>query len=343
MTAAVAIAPAMERRFLPAVPKVGFALGGREHLSESLRRITVEEVERAARGLVSGQIDIALHEARKSMKRVRAVLRLIRSEIGDDAYRWENGVLRDAARSIAPIRDGIVMVNTVDRIRDRYDGQISEGSFLEFRAALVGRAERLRRRVIDDEAIVPGVIRTLRSARVRYSAWPVESDDPMVLYGRKPIRHSFSSIAPGLGRTYGRGQSEMRRALASPTAENFHSWRKRAKYLRHQAEILHPLWPETIAGMARSLDQLSEWLGDDHDLAVLLRLVADIPDLCPDSRERSFLAALAQHRRAELQMAAASLGSRIYAEKPSQFVARFVAYWKAWDAPTPLGYGVTES
>lgn len=338
MTGAVAIAPAMERRFLPAVPESGFVLGNHEHLSESLRRITVEQAEAAARGLVSGQIDSAIHEARKAMKRLRAVLRLIRSEIGDDAYRWENAVLRDASRSTAPIRDGVVMVATIDRIRERYEGQIADESFSDLRAALQGRSDRLRRRVLDDEEIVPGVIRTLRSARVRYSSWPVESDDPMVLYGRSPIPHAFESLAPGLGRTYGRGQKEMRQAVANPTAANFHLWRKRAKYLRHQAEILRPLWPDAVGGLAQSLEQLGEWLGDDHDLAVLLRLISDIPELCPDMRERSFIAALAQHRRAELQMASISLGSRIYAERPNQFIARFGAYWKAWDAPIPLGY-----
>ncbi len=338
MTGAVAIAPAMERRFLPAVPDSGFVLGTHEHLSESLRRITVEQADSAARGLMSGQVDAAVHEARKAMKRLRAVLRLIRSEIGDDAYRWENTVLRDAARSVAPIRDGVVMVNTVDRIRERYEGQIAEESFAELRAALVGRSDRLRRRVLDDREIIPGVIRTLRSARVRYSSWPVESDDPMVLYGRSPIPHAFESIAPGLGRTYGRGRKEMARAIAHPTAANFHLWRKRAKYLRHQAEILQPLWPDAVGGLAQSLEQLGEWLGDDHDLAILLKLISDIPELCPDMRERSFLAALAQHRRAELQMASISLGSRIYAERPNQFVSRFGVYWKAWDAPTPLGY-----
>lgn len=337
-TAAVAISPAMERRFLPAVKDDGFVLGSHERLSESLRRIAVEQADRASRGLMTGPVDGAVHEARKSMKRLRSLLRLIRSEIGDDVYRWENATLRDAARIIAPVRDGVVMVNTVDRIRDRFEGQIVEEAFGDLRHALVGRAERLRHRVTDDESIIPSVIRTLRSARIRYASWPIEGDDPITLYGRKPIAHSFDSVAAGLGRTYGRGQKEMRVAIEHPTAENFHLWRKRAKYLRHQCEILAPLWPESVGGLAQSLDQLGEWLGDDHDLAVLLRLVADIPELCPDMRERSFLAALAQHRRAELQMAAFTLGARIYAEHPRRFVARLGAYWKAWDAPTPLGY-----
>ncbi len=328
----------MERRFLPAFQDAGFTLGNHERLSESLRRIAVQQTDTASRGLMTGPVDTAVHEARKSMKRLRALLRLIRPQIGDDVYRWENTTLRDAARLIAPVRDGVVMVKTIDRIRERFDGQIVDYAFGDLQSALQGRADRLRHRVTDDESIIPSVIQTLRSARIRYASWPIESDDPVTLYGRRPIAHSFDSVAAGLGRTYGRGQKEMHLAMENPTAENFHLWRKRAKYLRHQCEILAPLWPESVGGMAQSLDQLGEWLGDDHDLAVLLRLVADIPELCPDMRERSFLAALAQHRRAELQMAAFTLGSRIYAERPSQFVSRIGAYWKAWDAPTPLGY-----
>ena len=49
--------------------------------------------------------DERAHDARKQLKQARAVLRLLRAELGDTVYRRENRVLRDASRTISPLRD----------------------------------------------------------------------------------------------------------------------------------------------------------------------------------------------------------------------------------------------
>lgn len=109
------------------------------------------------------------------------------------------------------------------------------------------------------------------------------------------------------------------------------------KYLRHQTELLEPLWPEVMQGQARSLDRLGDLLGLDHDLAILLRLVADLPDLCPDPVERSLLAALVQQRRRELQAAAFVVGAKAYAEPVDRHLDRIESYWEAWSQPSLTG------
>ncbi|HEX9864630.1 MAG TPA: CHAD domain-containing protein, partial [Acidimicrobiia bacterium] len=108
-------------------------------------------------------------------------------------------------------------------------------------------------------------------------------------------------------------------------------WRKRAKYLKHQMEILTPMWPEVMIGMAITLDRIADLLGQDHDLAALLELLADRPDLCPNPLERSLMSALAQQRRADLQTASRILGRRIYTESPPSLDGRLQAYWEAME------------
>ena len=130
----------------------------------------------------------------------------------------------------------------------------------------------------------------------------------------------------------------MRTAISDPTAHNFHQWRKRAKYLRHQYEFLTPIWPEMMSVQADALGRLGEMLGSEHDLAELLRLVSDQPWLCPDPVERSLVTALAQHRRAELRAGAIDLGRRLFAERPGRVVDRLASWWAAWDStPGPAG------
>ncbi len=326
--------------YLPAVVDRRFELAADERLSEGMRRVTLEQLDGAIDGLTrgDGDIDTAVHEARKAMKRLRAILRLVRDAIGDDVYRAENALLRDTARLLAPMRDGAVIVEAVEELRTRYGDRLGPGVFDDVVQRLTERHLRRRRRVLDDEMILPTVVRNLRSARARYRSWPTDGDDhAAALVKVHPLRHSFETIAPGLARTYDRGRREMRRAFRNPVEHHFHQWRKRVKYLRHQVELLRPLWPDVLKAEARQIDLLGETLGDEHDLAVMLQLVAALPDLCPDPVDRSLLAALAQHRRAELRTAARVLGTRIYAEPTDAFVRRFAAYWRAWQTPVPVG------
>ncbi|MGB7860119.1 MAG: CHAD domain-containing protein, partial [Acidimicrobiia bacterium] len=180
---------------------------------------------------------------------------------------------------------------------------------------------------LEDPNLVGRVVRNFEKAYHRYMSWPTEPDARDV-YGIG-VRDGYRAIRPGLHTTYKRGRHEMVAAYASPSMENFHQWRKRAKYLRHQMEFLTPLWPEVVVGTAITLDRLGLILGEDHDLAELLALLRDRPDLCPDPRERSLFFALVAQRRSELQAAAQILGRRIYAEKPVALDHRFGEYWES--------------
>ena len=83
-----------------------------------------DEVRRVARGRIDHAIDElrgtsdstraeAVHEARKDMKKLRALLRLVRDELGEDVYRRENDCFRDTARTLSGLRDAEVMLATL--------------------------------------------------------------------------------------------------------------------------------------------------------------------------------------------------------------------------------------
>lgn len=142
------------------------------------------------------------------------------------------------------------------------------------------------------------------------------------------VPNTFASIAPGLERVYRRGRRAARRSAAEPTTALFHEWRKRVKYLRYQMEALTPIWPPVVGAMARSLDDLGETLGEEHDLAVFEQTLESETE--PAGAERDLLLVLARAERTRLQAEARPLGVRLYAEKPSAFVTRVGAYWDAW-------------
>ncbi|HUO46978.1 MAG TPA: CHAD domain-containing protein [Acidimicrobiia bacterium] len=320
----------MHRTPLPALQVPDFALTPGETLAGGLRRLSVGEFEHSLQGLSDPDTprDVAIHEMRKSAKRVRALLRMVRPALGEKVYRFENDTLREAAAQVSGVRDGVVMVEAVERIRSRYGRLLATDVFATTEDRLRSRHERLARRVLDDDEVLSRLTSTLYKARSRYAAWPIDPSDPRA--GKQVLPNRWTAVGAGVSATYRRGRREMELAYQQPTPEHFHSWRKRVKYLRYQMEILSPLWWEVVGGLASSLDTLGEVLGEEHDLAELTRLVTTVPDLAPDPDERSLLVALALHRRHELQNAARVMGSRVYAETPDQFGRRLRAYWDAW-------------
>ncbi|MGH8925241.1 MAG: CHAD domain-containing protein [Acidimicrobiia bacterium] len=314
---------------LPAVPTPEFHVIPGEDLSRGLQRICLEQFEFSLESLSSrADLNVAIHELRKSNKRVRALLRMVRPVVGEKVYRAENEALASASRLVAPIRDGKVTLDAVTRLRSRYGHLLAPGVFGGIEERLRGRHERMIVRVVDDPEVLRQVSAILYKARSRYAAWPTDPSDPR--YGPRIIPNSFRSIRGGVGQTYERGRKAMQIAYRTRAPEHFHGWRKQVKYLRHQMEISSPMWPEVIGGLATSLEQLGDLLGDDHDQSELIRLVAALPELAPDPDERNLLVALSNQRRRDLEGAAGVMGSRIYAEGASQFTGRLKAYWSAW-------------
>lgn len=312
-----------------AVFDTSLQLGESEPLGEGIKRVTMEQLERAATGFLDGDggLGEAVHESRKSIKRVRALLRLIRGELPDHIYDFENRSLRETARLISDVRSTQGVLNAATAIQSVYGELLAGETFSELVSRLSIRRDLIERKAREDPNLVGRVLRSLERAYKRYGSWPTDLEAREV-YG-VGIRDSFDAVRPGLGMTYGRGRHSMVCAYQRNAPGDFHEWRKRVKDLRHQTEFLTALWPEVIVGTAVTLKGLGTILGEDHDLVELVDLLRDRPDLCPDPRERSLLQALAAQRRRDLQIAAEILGRRVFAEKPKSLTRRFGEYWDA--------------
>lgn len=298
----------------------GPSLAPDEPLPLGMRRMTVDLLGRAIRDLRAEgdrSFDKGIHGARKKMKRLRGLVRLVRDTIGYRSYREENVVLRNTARSIAGMRDAWVLVETLRGLRLSYGDLLDERAFSASETWLVRRHEE-RRKVVTG-AVVMGAIVNLGTAKARYAAFPIE----------EAIANDFGSIAEGVKRVYRRGRRGFDASVETRHVEDLHEWRKRVKYLRYQMEALAPVQPALIGSLAGELDGLGEQLGADHDLAVLADTIMDHPDACPDERERWLLIALIHERRADLQARALRRGTALYTEAPEAFVDRIEAYWQA--------------
>jgi CHAD domain-containing protein len=135
-------------------------------------------------------------------------------------------------------------------------------------------------------------------------------------------------VGRGLEEVYRRAGAAMEDAVAHPTVEMLHEWRKQAKYLRYHLEMLRPLWPERLEELADEADRMGKLLGDDHDLAVLRRMLTDDPVRFGGDGDVEMLLALIDRRRVELEQEAFSLGERFFQESAGDFTRRLKGYWK---------------
>lgn len=261
--------------------------------------------------------DRRVHEARKELKKARATLRLLRPALGDSVYVRENTTLRDAARPLSAIRDGKVLLDTLDMLMERFGVAARELPTDGLRRALQRERSRSRRDILRGTAALRTQRESLCKAHERAGRWAVGD-------------HGWSVVGAGLARVYNKGRKGLAEAERDRTPANLHEWRKQAKYLWHQLQALQPLWPGPVGELADQAHQLSDYLGDDHDLSLLRAKVIYNNAAFPDAASRGALLALIDRLRMELRDKAMVLGRRLYEEKPSAFKARFGQYWRDW-------------
>ena len=86
-----------------------------------------------------------------------------------------------------------------------------------------------------------------------------------------------------------------------------------------------------MSALADEAHELSDRLGDDHDLAVLLAWAHEHAAAL-DGMDRVYaFEAVVRRRRAELQAEAFAYGARLYADKPGVFTERIGRWWHAAD------------
>ncbi|UJA20289.1 CHAD domain-containing protein [Thermoleophilia bacterium SCSIO 60948] len=286
------------------------AAGRAEHALEQLRAARGSNGDEARRAK-------AVHETRKDLKKARSVLRLVRDGLGKERYREQNSRLRDAARQLAGARDAEVKIATLDLIVAEEDaGSLSPDSVARLRESL--EAERARH---SGDAHLAERVDEAREAiergRLEISGWE--------------LPEGWKAVSKGLARSYGRGRARYAEVQHDPSNdEAVHEWRKRVKDLWYHLRLLRDAWEGVLAATVDELDELSDLLGDHHDLSVLIEEIeARMPE--PDG-DRTKLIELARRRQERLLTAAFPIADRVYAERTRDFVARLRSYWGAWGA-----------
>ncbi len=245
-----------------------------------------------------------VHEARKAIKRMRALARLLRSELGEEEFKAVNGSLRATATRLAGARDADVRLATLQALAERHP-----------RALAPPRIDPLKRQLESERAntIEPSdreeVLADIAAMRRQLARWNL-------------LERDFDTLEPGLRRIYREGRERRERVLRGHARDpqDLHDWRKRVKSLYYVLDMLGAAKVGGARKARRQADLLGEELGEEHDLWMLRAYVEQRPGLfAHDQPAQAALLERIEREREHLRRRALKLGGRLYERKPRDF------------------------
>jgi CHAD domain-containing protein len=294
---------------------MSFDVHHRKHIEDELSQIVRKQLRSTSQALTTGegsQFRSAVHESRKSVKKVRAVAAFL-TEAGAKLPGKDRKHLKSAARALSRVRDSAAIIDTFDRVRRRYPRQLPENTYRLLRRSLVAARDRTEARAQRDGVVAEAAER-VEKARKSVRKW------------RSPSIN-WSVTIPIVADSYRRSRNAMNRALTTRQSATLHRWRKELKTLWYQLRLTAPLMTG-VSPLIADLHRLETALGDDHNLVVLeatLRGCRDLRSMRPEIRA---VDRLAGRMRQPLRRRAFALGRRLHARKPKAFARWLRASFK---------------
>ena len=296
---------------------MAFRLKRGASISSEVRRIVLKQLEAAISELHSvgdPQSDDAVHDARRRVKKIRAIIRLVRPVL-DKEYRTVDRDLSTVSRLLAPVADGRGLVETLTELEHRYPASLPKRALAAARVGVLRNGARA-----DHDAHARGVLKiaagTLRSERSRVKRWRVRGE-------------GFRAVAPGLEESYRRARRMMIATWSKPKPSHFHTWRRYVKDHWFHVRLLEGRCGNNLVGYERRIEALDGILGEYHNV-ILLRELLGTDGSLPREEAARCLRVVSRYQRV-LRRHAEILGARIYTERPRRFVRRVRHLWR--DAP----------
>ena len=280
---------------------MAFVLKADEKVGSGLARVACKTL---AAGIdeLGGEAPLgdAIHTARKSVKKVRALVDLVRS--GDDPQlRRVDQRLRRVGHRLSEIRDARAIAETFGRISGRYRMAGAEPRRIARQLAeRIGECEKES----EGKKLRADAARALRKVTRRIRRSQLKRAD-------------VSSIAPGVKRSYRRANAALKTAAARGRVADLHRWRRRVKTLWYQLRLLEQRQP--AAKLVRALEEIEEWLGEAHNVALLRERLASGHTLHDAAAMASLNRAFDRYEQ-DLRRKAFGLGKRIFGRAPKAFV-----------------------
>jgi CHAD domain-containing protein len=202
----------------------------------------------------------AIHDIRVLMKKSRATIRLIKSQLDDESFNRENLAYREIGRLLGGWRESSVHRKTLKILKKENPDLFT--------------------RLKDNDRVGMLLTKSDPSAEV-VQELTVRTDQIDILLNKAACRVRFQSLGnldpqlllKELEQTYTVVGENYLRCRNSSKPDQLHEFRKRAKDFLYQLYYFRPLNPSVVKELEKRLDTLTQNLGKYNDLNQIVKIV----------------------------------------------------------------------
>jgi CHAD domain-containing protein len=248
--------------------------------------------------------DSQIHDTRRALKRARALLSLLRPMLSGADHRFCKDRLIDAGRTLADLRDELVLQQTLRRTW-RLAGLSPSSPILRSLGPGFGNAGSVP---ADERRVTCAGIAARNISAARHC-----------LGSTSLLSTGTSPLGARLRKIYRRGRRQFRSLGPSSPASEWHEWRKQVKQYEHILQVPGSGLSGPLDDAARTAHTLADRLGEDHDLAMLMEKLGTAS---VGKRPAARLVDAIEVRRQALQRRALKIGATLYADPPREIERR---------------------
>ena len=305
-----------------------------EGLTEGLQRVSQELLSDLLQAIGQEKLTAAqVHDARKIIKNLRAMLRLTRGALSDEARRKNNQALRKLAAPLSGPRDAVV---TLAAFENSYHEGVNGDPRPEVEPTWATRLQE----ALSKKARTLVSVESYQDAaeevrRLSGQLLPFENVQNSGDRRKTGDDGSWEAIVQeGLRKTYRQGRGLMRQVVADAESsdEKWHELRKRVKDLGYQLALLKKV--RGIKPLLRKLEKVGTALGDARDLTLLrdsLGNVQEQGEFTPADRltYQKLLTHLEERKQALHRRALKGIAG-VYRRGSKRFAARLAKRFRHW-------------
>jgi CHAD domain-containing protein len=268
-----------------------------------LRRALVAEFQAAAQAArdaaasADHDVDEAVHDYRKALRRARAVLALVAKALPRSERRAVKKALQEARRALGSARDHAVAPETLSSL------PLSEEERAIAKAVLDAAAEAMPARQEIKQGLAEGAARALAQVEALEAALPPSM--------------AWSAVVKGIRATY--DEARCARKAAKRSVRQFHRWRRRSKELGYQLDVIGGFAGLRVAEIQKEIEGATDPQSPVVDL-IMLRDFVETHGSRGDALER--LTDTIDTQLDDLMKDARRAGREAFRKKPRKFGKR---------------------
>lgn len=279
-------------------------------LAAQLRTLAAAQVEKALTRLSEPgeDLDDAIHEARRAIRRARAVVAFALPRRDPRRLAFEQA-LRTAGRALSPLRDAASALEALAWLEREAPGVLP--------AAIGARLKA---------GVLRGHARAMRDATTRIELAGIALREAGLA---SAIVSDIDAVDPaeGLARAYRRARRRFADACADPAPDTVHRFRRRTRTYYWQLELLRALRPGVMPAESADVRRITQGLGRARDLDMLAQRIARWRDAAapPVAHAQATIESHAKRLRED----ALGLSRTAFANPPDSERRRWRRQWNA--------------